>query len=531
MATPQTSPFLSPGSVSKAESWAMLHLRRDQVRPTKLTHEAAQSDGYKEGPVTNTRFGSFPHSTLVGLPWGSQVRASVVDTGSRGRRATDALESGRQKRKRENADSDLAGQEISTPDQDEDAPFSATPLTASSGFIHLLPPTVELWTTSLPHRTQVVYTPDYSYILHRLRARPGSVLIEAGAGSGSFSHAAARAVFNGYPPPSSNGAEVKGQEKRYGQIWSYEFHEQRVERLKTEIQEHGLADIIHITHRDVYEDGFLQDAHTSVEPRADAIFLDLPAPWLALPHLTRRSAGRPSSVENGMANGVIARSPLNPDSAVHICTFSPCIEQAQRTIAALREMGWVDAEMVTVAQKRIEVRRERIGLQGEGQRGCNASPATVEEAFERLKWIGGRAKRFHARTQARNNSKKDDVVVVEGSPPGEKEPALNMMEESPPVEKEPSLKMIEESAPVESEPALKMMESQATTSRKLFKEGRLVHRAEPELKAHTAYLVFAVLPRDWTATDEEAAARNWPFKRDQGTANARNDATISEHVA
>ena len=52
---------------------------------------------------------------------------------------------------------------------------------------------------ALPHRTQVVYTPDYSYILQRLKVRPGSRIIEAGAGSGSFTHASARAVFSGYP--------------------------------------------------------------------------------------------------------------------------------------------------------------------------------------------------------------------------------------------------------------------------------------------------------------------------------------------
>ena len=45
--------------------------------------------------------------------------------------------------------------------------------------------------------------------------------------------------------------------------------------------------------------------------------------------------------------------------------------------------------------------------------------------------------------------------------------------------------------------------------RELFKEGRLVHRTEPELKTHTSYLVFAVLPREWTKADEEKAAKRW----------------------
>jgi tRNA (adenine57-N1/adenine58-N1)-methyltransferase len=49
-------------------------------------------------------------------------------------------------------------------------------------------------------------------------------------------------------------------------------------------------------------------------------------------------------------------------------------------------------------------------------------------------------------------------------------------------------------------------------SRTLYKEGRLVHRTEPEIKTHTSYLVFAVLPREWTGADEAKARRKWGKK-------------------
>lgn len=283
MAVQQVSPFLNPGAVSKAESLAMLHLRRDQTLPIKLTQHAKNSDGYKEGPVTNTRFGSFPHSTLIGLPWGSQVRASVVDTGSRGRKQLNQQSKKRKRGQDEESgiDEDQGQQQQQNGSLEEVTTTPKAPPTAATGFIHLLPPTPELWTTSLPHRTQVVYAPDYSYILHRLQVRPGSVLIEAGAGSGSFSHAAARALFNGYPETDATEAKERARvrRRRIGKVWSYEFHKQRVEKLQEELQEHGLADIIHIAHRDVYQDGFLQDSPATSEPQADAIFLDLPAPW------------------------------------------------------------------------------------------------------------------------------------------------------------------------------------------------------------------------------------------------------------
>jgi tRNA (adenine57-N1/adenine58-N1)-methyltransferase len=37
-----------------------------------------------------------------------------------------------------------------------------------------------------------------------------------------------------------------------------------------------------------------------------------------------------------------------------------------------------------------------------------------------------------------------------------------------------------------------------------------VHRTEPEVKTHTSYLTFAVLPTAWSEEDENEAARLWP---------------------
>jgi tRNA (adenine57-N1/adenine58-N1)-methyltransferase len=46
---------------------------------------------------------------------------------------------------------------------------------------------------------------------------------------------------------------------------------------------------------------------------------------------------------------------------------------------------------------------------------------------------------------------------------------------------------------------------------KPYLQGRLVTRPEAELKSHTSYLVFALLPREWTDEDEAAAAARWPI--------------------
>ena len=517
------SPFLTPGPRAEENRLALLHLRRDLALPAILNADSnlASSSGYAEGIVTNTRFGSFPHSTLVGLSWGSQVRASKVDTGSRGKKLAKTgadLQAG-QKRK--------AG-EVDEEDGDDEAtpgPFKAQykeAMAASSGFIHILPPTPENWTRSLPHRTQVVYTPDYGYILHRIRARPGSVVIEAGSGSGSFTHAAARAVFNGYGDPQprsnalSNGAGTTTQRikpARLGRVYSYEFHAERHARITQEMTDHGLSTVVATIHRDVYNDGFLlpppdpeaPDASPN-SPLASSIFLDLPAPWLALPHLTRTST--PASP-----------SALSPSVPIHICTFSPCIEQAQRCVLTLRALDWLEIEMVEMQHRQIEVRRECVGLQYEGMRGVNAVASTVEEAVARLEEVENRSREYHHHHHHHhhhNNNNSTAAAAAGGealasssssssaAAGGDKEATDRHSSPHPlpppPLPNPPSPSPAGAGAAVTST-------KRPQNPKPSFTQGSLVHRSEPELKTHTSYLVFAVLPREWTADDERAAAQ------------------------
>lgn len=515
---PVISPFLDPGTHSAAHNLGIVQLRRDHLIPAVLAPNG-DSD-YAEGKVENTRFGSFPHSTLVDQPWGTQVLASVVDTGSRGKS---------KKRKRDGQDE---GAETPTTDAAETKKDIVKAATASSGFAHLIPPTPETWTLSLPHRTQVVYTPDYSYILQRLRVRPGDHLIEAGAGSGSFTHAAVRCVYNGAPGmeiTSYAAADMvdelaavgstpnKPKRTRHGGVYSFEYHEPRARQLAHEITEHGLDPVVTVTHRDVYGNGFNLDDGTS--PEADAIFLDLPAPWQALKHLTRTppSVASVQAVSDSPANASGDSqpfvSPLNPKKAVRICSFSPCIEQVTKTVAALRTLGWLEIDMVEIQAKRLEVRRERVGLAEEGLRGGNASAASVAEAVQRLRDVEGRAAVFHSlqkekqeevvrRAEARKRGKNGAGEANGGATASEKHADRKA---DAAFKKE---KISKEGLPPSKHDRLDKAKKDAET-RALYKEGRLVHRTEPELKTHTSYLVFAVLPRQWTAEDEEKARKKY----------------------
>lgn len=129
--------------------------------------------------------------------------------------------------------------------------------------------------------------------------------------------------------------------------------------------------------------------------------------------------------------------------------------------------------MVEVLHKRLDVRRERVGLQEEGLRGVNAVPATVEEALDRLRHLGDSQAYFHK-------------MQLEGQD-----------------------REIRHKKKGNAEGTMRAKQARAETNkqelrqRKIWKEGVLCHRTEPELKTHTSYLVFAVLPQAWTDEDEE----------------------------
>ncbi|KAF2663634.1 tRNA methyltransferase complex GCD14 subunit [Microthyrium microscopicum] len=476
---PTSSPFLTPCATTTSNTLALISLKRDETIPA-LLHAPTPTD--PSDPIANTRFGSYPHSTLLHLPWGTQVAASNV--GARERKRGKKRKLAEVNNNPANASTTTA-QEDETPAQEEPA-FEA----AASGFAHIVPPTPETWTASLPHRTQVVYTPDASYILQRIRARPGDKVIEAGAGSGSFTHAAVRCVFNGYPNSGDDEKVIRGR------VYSFEYHEPRFQALQNEIKEHGLDGVVTVQHADVYAQGF------SGAQDVTAIFLDLPAPWMAMSHLTR--------------GGPTQGGPLHSDRPVCICSFSPCIEQAQRAAAKLRELGWVDVGMAAVQQRRIEVRRERIGLMEEGLRGVTAVPATVGEALGRLRELEGKTAVFNAKRK--KNDKRDkgainghttemDVdarsgTVGDGAVNGHHENGEDMMSKKglPSGSKQQRLKN----------------NLEAAKARKLYKEGRLTHRTEPELKTHTSYLVFGMLPPEWTEEDEtKAVAESLAFEKQE----------------
>ncbi|XP_003389120.1 PREDICTED: tRNA (adenine(58)-N(1))-methyltransferase catalytic subunit TRMT61A-like [Amphimedon queenslandica] len=180
----------------------------------------------------------------------------------------------------------------------------------NKGWVIVLHPTPELWTLSLPHRTQILYSTDISMITMQLELRPGSTVCECGTGSGSLSHAIARTIA-----PD-------------GHLFTFEFHEKRSQIAKDEFEAHGLSHIVTVKCSDVCQEGF------GLEDRVDAVFLDLPNPWEAISSAKtaiKRTGGR-------------------------ICSFSPCIEQVQKTCEELNKLGFKDIGVMECLLRPFDVR-------------------------------------------------------------------------------------------------------------------------------------------------------------------------------
>lgn len=175
----------------------------------------------------------------------------------------------------------------------------------TKGWLVALAPTPELWASSLRHRTQIVHQLDAAIVSFQLGLRDGSVVAEAGTGSGAMTTALARCCR-----PS-------------GHVYTFEFHAERATAARDEFKRNGL-DCVTVEHADVCVDGF------EMPRQADAVFLDLPEPWRAVPHA--RTIARPGAT---------------------FASYSPCVEQVSKTLEALKD--FLDVRTVEARQREFAV--------------------------------------------------------------------------------------------------------------------------------------------------------------------------------
>ncbi|PNX96068.1 tRNA (adenine(58)-N(1))-methyltransferase catalytic subunit trmt61a-like protein [Trifolium pratense] len=204
--------------------------------------------------------------------------------------------------------------------------FGSKVFSNKGGFVYLLAPTPELWTLVLSHRTQILYIADISFVVMYLEIVPGCVVLESGTGSGSLSTSLARAVA-----PT-------------GHVYTFDFHEQRAGSARDDFERIGLSSLVTVGVRDIQGEGFPEE----FAGLADAVFLDLPQPWLAIPSAAKM---------------------LRHDGT--LCSFSPCIEQVQRSCETMQS-NFTDIRTFEVLLRTYEVREgktESKEINGNGSNG------------------------------------------------------------------------------------------------------------------------------------------------------------------
>jgi len=144
--------------------------------------------------------------------------------------------------------------------------------------------------------------------------------------------------------------------------------------------------------------------------------------------------------------------------------------------------------MVEVNHHRIEVRRERYGLDAEGVRGSVVFPKSVDEAVSRLRSVEERQKEFRRMQSQQRYGDEMSSDKIKREEENEKESSS--------------------AEPTEDISRIPPFQPQIPA----YELGRLVHRTEPELKTHTSYLVFAILPRAWSEEDEQKCRQAWPSR-------------------
>eukprot|EP00644_Phytophthora_capsici_P007190 jgi/Phyca11/112772/e_gw1.22.50.1 len=214
----------------------------------------------------------------------------------------------------------------------------------AQGYLILLAPTPELWSRALRHRTQIVFTLDASAIMFAAALRSGSRVVESGTGSGALTTSFARTVAP------------------HGHVFTFEFNAHRAEIAREEFKRNGLENVITVDCRDACEQGF----PVELEGTIDMVFLDLPSPWIAVGHATKM-------LKQG---GFFA-------------SYSPCIEQVQKTCDALRSANF-ECTCFSRVVGEIKVKTNN----GDAAATEDDANKTEEEKEKERKKNGGRKRKY-----------------------------------------------------------------------------------------------------------------------------------------
>jgi len=160
----------------------------------------------------------------------------------------------------------------------------------------------------MSRKTQIIYPEDASLILLYSGIGPGSVVIEAGTGSGALT-----CILGNFVRPT-------------GHVYSYDIREKSLRRARKNVLKAKLQEVVSIQEGNI----LISDLeHKNV----DSIILDMPQPWEAI-----------EKVKHYLKlSGVLV-------------SFSPTIEQVKKTTFSLRKHGFIDVNSCELIKRTLQVK-------------------------------------------------------------------------------------------------------------------------------------------------------------------------------
>jgi len=173
--------------------------------------------------------------------------------------------------------------------------------------IAAFPPLPKDFAVKAGRHTNIVYPKDAGLIILLAGVGPGSIVVEAGTGSGAL------ATILGYLVRPN------------GHVHSYEIREDFAKTARKNLAKAGLEDVVTVKNQDLLEGIEEQDV--------DAVILDMATPWEAVPH-----------AYNALRGGGV------------FVSFSPTIEQVQRTVEALHRSHFAEIRTRELIEREMLVR-------------------------------------------------------------------------------------------------------------------------------------------------------------------------------
>jgi len=162
----------------------------------------------------------------------------------------------------------------------------------------------------IERRTQIMYPKDMGLLTLYSNIGPGSVVVEAGTGSGALT-----SLLAFYVKPT-------------GKVYSYETRPEFIKVAERNLRRIGVLEFVVLKQADLTLGVDEEDV--------DAVVLDMATPWLAITHAHQALKG-----------------------SGNLASFSPTLEQTVKTVEAMKKTGFTGIETVECMLRRYQVEAGR----------------------------------------------------------------------------------------------------------------------------------------------------------------------------